>query len=70
MFQICKKLARAVTLTAVVLACSGALHAADITLKLGHIANEENSWHKAALKFAEEVKTLTNGKVEIKVISQ
>lgn len=67
MFQISKKLARAVTLTAVALACSSVLHAADITLKLGHIANEENSWHKAALKFAEEVKTLTNGKVEIKV---
>lgn len=67
MFQTSKKLARAVTLTAVALACSSALHAADITLKLGHIANEENSWHKGALKFAEEVKTMTNGKVEVKV---
>jgi len=56
-----------VALTAAALACSGTLYAADITLKLGHIANEENSWHKGALKFAEEVKTLTNSKVEVKV---
>jgi tripartite ATP-independent transporter DctP family solute receptor len=67
MFSLNKKLVRAVTLTAAALACSSVLHAADVTLKLGHIANEENSWHKAALKFADEVKTLTNGKVEVKV---
>lgn len=67
MFSLNKKLVRNATLTAAALACSGMLHAADITLKLGHIANEENSWHKASLKFADEVKTLTNGKVEVKV---
>ncbi len=67
MFRINGKIARTITLTAAALACSSALYAADITLKLGHIANEENSWHKGALKFAEEVKALTNGKVEVKV---
>ena len=61
------KLARIITLTAATLLCSSALYAADITLKLGHIANEDNSWHKGALKFADEVKALTNGKVEVKV---
>ena len=61
------KIARAVALIGAAFVCAGALHAADITLKLGHIANEENSWHKASLKFAEEVKTLTNGTVEVKV---
>lgn len=61
------KIVRIVALTAAALACPDALFAADITLKLGHIANEENSWHKGALKFAEEVKALTNGKVEVKV---
>ncbi|MBS1156742.1 MAG: yiaO 2 [Proteobacteria bacterium] len=61
------KIARIVALTAAALACSSALQAADITLKLGHIANEENSWHKGAVKFADEVKALTNGKVEVKV---
>jgi len=69
MFRIRGKIARIATLTAVTLACSGALYAADITLKLGHLANEENSWHKGSLKFAEEVKALTNGKVEVKVFA-
>ena len=32
--------------------------------QLGHIANEESSWHKGALKFAEEVKTLSKGSKE------
>ena len=43
------------------------LMAADVTLKLGHLANEDNIWHKAALKFGEEVKTLTEGRVEVEV---
>ena len=58
---------RLFALGAISFACSTALYAADITLKLGHLANEENSWHKGSVKFAEEVKALTNGKVEVKV---
>jgi tripartite ATP-independent transporter DctP family solute receptor len=41
--------------------------AADVTLKLGHLANEQDVWHKASLKFAEEVAALTNKRVEVKV---
>lgn len=41
--------------------------AAKTTLKLGHLANEQDPWHKACLKFAEETARLTNGEVEIKV---
>lgn len=41
--------------------------AAEVTLKLGHLANEENIWHKAAVKFSEEVATLTEGRVEVVV---
>lgn len=41
--------------------------AADVTLKLGHLANEENIWHKAALKFGEEVAALTEGRVAVQV---
>lgn len=41
--------------------------AADVTLKLGHLANEENIWHKAALHFAEEVEKGTEGRVEVQV---
>ena len=39
----------------------------DYVLKFGHLANEENVWHKAALKFAELVKAKSNGRVEVKV---
>ena len=41
--------------------------AADVTLKLGHLANEENIWHRAALHFAEEVAAGTEGRVEVQV---
>lgn len=37
------------------------------TLKLGHLGNEDNVWHKACLKFAEEVAQRTNGAVEVRV---
>ncbi|KGJ06520.1 tripartite ATP-independent transporter solute receptor, DctP family [Paracoccus halophilus] len=43
--------------------------AAEVTLKLGHLANEENSWHKASLKFGEEVARLTEGRVEVQVFA-
>jgi tripartite ATP-independent transporter DctP family solute receptor len=46
---------------------AGTAMAADVTLKLGHLANEENIWHKASLKFAEEVAALTDGRVEVQV---
>lgn len=52
---------------AVALLASGAAGAADITLKLGHLANEQDVWHKACLKFAEEVAALSKGKIEAKV---
>jgi len=41
--------------------------AGKITLKLGHLANEQDPWHKACLKFSEEVGKRTNGEVVIKV---
>ncbi|MBP2297213.1 TRAP transporter substrate-binding protein [Azospirillum rugosum] len=37
------------------------------TLKLGHLGNEDNVWHKASLKFAEEVAQRTNGAIEVRV---
>jgi len=61
-----RKSARLLAIVAALSFCS-ALYAADITLKLGHLANEDNSWHKGSLKFAEEVKALTKGTVEVKV---
>ncbi|MFN3276059.1 MAG: TRAP transporter substrate-binding protein [Paracoccus sp. (in: a-proteobacteria)] len=41
--------------------------AADVTLKLGHLANEENIWHQAALHFAEAVAEGTEGRVEVQI---
>ena len=46
---------------------TGTAMAADVTLKLGHLANEENIWHQAALHFAEEVAAGTEGRVEVQV---
>lgn len=48
-------------------ALSASAMAADMTLKLGHLANEDNIWHKASLKFAEELATLTDGRIEVEV---
>ncbi|MTI16215.1 TRAP transporter substrate-binding protein [Rhodobacteraceae bacterium RKSG542] len=43
--------------------------AADVTLKLGHLANENDVWHKASLKLAEIVKERTDGRIEIQVFA-
>lgn len=45
---------------------SGAV-AQELRLKLGHLANEQNSWHKASLKFGEELSALTNGRIVVEV---
>jgi TRAP-type transport system periplasmic protein len=39
----------------------------EYLLRFGHLANENNIWHKAALKFAEEVSIRSAGRVEVKV---
>jgi tripartite ATP-independent transporter DctP family solute receptor len=39
----------------------------EYLLRFGHLANENNIWHKAALKFAEEVFVRSGGRVEVKV---
>lgn len=38
-----------------------------VTLSLGHIASEDDAWHKGALKFAELVEEKTNGEVVVEV---
>ena len=52
---------------AMVALMGSAAAAAEVTLKLGHLANEENIWHKAALKFAEEAAALTEGRVAVEI---
>ncbi|MEO0979181.1 MAG: TRAP transporter substrate-binding protein [Pseudomonadota bacterium] len=46
---------------------AGAALAQDTTLKLGHLANEQNAWHQAAVKFGEELSTLTDGRIAVEV---
>ncbi|MEW6661457.1 MAG: TRAP transporter substrate-binding protein [Bacillota bacterium] len=36
-------------------------------LKFGHLADENNTWHKGALKFKELVEKNSNGQIEVKV---
>ncbi len=45
----------------------GAAIAQDMTLQLGHLANEENPWHLAAVKFGEELSALTDGRIAVEV---
>ena len=41
--------------------------AQERTLKLGHLANEENPWHLASVKFGEELSALTDGRIAVEV---
>ncbi|MER0236925.1 TRAP transporter substrate-binding protein [Fulvimarina sp. MAC8] len=46
---------------------SGSALAQERTLKLGHLANEDNTWHKAAVKFGEELSARTDGRIAVEV---
>ncbi|WP_159590591.1 TRAP transporter substrate-binding protein [Chelativorans xinjiangense] len=46
---------------------AGSALAQEMTLKLGHLANEENTWHKASVKFGEELSALTDGRLKVEV---
>ncbi|MEP3332560.1 TRAP transporter substrate-binding protein [Sedimentitalea sp.] len=52
---------------AVAAVVAGPLSAQDMTLKLGHLANEDNSWHMASVKFGEELAALTDGRIVVEV---
>jgi tripartite ATP-independent transporter DctP family solute receptor len=54
-------LAAAITLAALPLA------AQDMTLRLGHLANEDNPWHLGSVRFAEELSALTDGRIAVEV---
>ncbi len=41
--------------------------AQEMTLKLGHLANEDNPWHLASVKFGEELAALTDGRIVVEV---
>lgn len=53
--------------TCVAAIASTAACAQEMTLKLGHLANEQNAWHLAAVKFGEELNALTDGRIAVEV---
>ncbi len=46
---------------------STAAFAQEVTLQLGHLANEQNAWHLAAVRFGEELSELTDGRIAVEV---
>ena len=66
-----KKMFRFLTLIALLAAVvvfSGArIRAAEFELNIGHIVNEDNSWHKASLHFQKQVEKESNGRIQVKI---
>lgn len=60
-------LAGAAVLAAPAIAGRDAAAQGRVTLRLGHLANEQNVWHRASLKLAEEARALSNGRVDVQV---
>lgn len=52
---------------AAVIAVAAPVSAQETTLKLGHLANEANPWHKASVKFGRELSRLTDGRIAVEV---
>ncbi|KAA0009927.1 TRAP transporter substrate-binding protein [Billgrantia pellis] len=49
------------------LIASQATLAVDVTLKFGHLANEQNIWHQAAERFKELVEENSEGRIEVQL---
>lgn len=64
LFKTAKILATATSVAAIT---GTSAFAQEMTLKLGHLANEQNAWHLAAVKFAEELNSLTDGRIAVEV---
>lgn len=62
-----KTLRRSVLTGLAALLVAGPGAAQTTTLKLGHLANEQNTWHLASVKFGEELSALTNGRITVEV---
>lgn len=44
-----------------------AAQAAEFQINIAHIVNEDNSWHKAALFFKEQVEERSGGRIEVTI---
>lgn len=51
----------------IAIASAAAAFSQEMTLQLGHLANEDNSWHLAAVRFGEELSALTDGRIAVEV---
>ena len=60
-------LARGMLAGTALLVMAGSALAQERTLQLGHLANEDNTWHKAAVRFGEELSELTDGRIAVEV---
>lgn len=47
--------------------CHSSEEKPEFTLRFGHIMNEDNTWHKASVKFKEEVEEKSNGRIQVKI---
>lgn len=65
--RLVKSLKSVALATCVVAIGASASFAQEMTLKLGHLANEQNAWHLAAVKFGEELSALTDGRIAVEV---
>ncbi|WP_043531536.1 TRAP transporter substrate-binding protein [Litchfieldella xinjiangensis] len=45
----------------------GQAFAADVTLRFGHLANEQNIWHQAAERFKAQVEENSDGRIEVQL---
>lgn len=62
-----KGLRTALAVCALTIALASGAKAQEMTLRFGHVGNEDHSWHKGALKFAEELADLTDGRIVVEV---
>lgn len=50
-----------------ILAASCTRDHSKVILRFGHQANESDIWHKSAIKFKEEVESVSNGRIEVRI---
>ena len=50
-----------------VLGCATIAQAADYTINIAHIVDENNSWHKAAVYFQEQLEERSEGRVKVNI---
>ena len=62
-----KGLCAAFAAFAITFVAANGTNAQELTLRFGHVGNEDHSWHKGALKFADELESLTGGRIAVEV---